>query len=197
MPRGSPDFDAGIPRPSRLDRKAQTPQCSVLRANGCGLLWQGPGSETLSSPLVVLAVKLARIVEKVNRGQQGPRELPEPCSTLARRIPDHGKDAIVVLANRDQDWQGACAARIPGQRARGSHRPCRCSCHSGFSPRRSRRQGHAPEVGMGLGALVAVRDDIDAGPHRACPRLASVAAIVIPGDDPIAVMVCLLYCRRW
>jgi hypothetical protein len=79
MPRGSPDFDAGIPRPSRLDRKAQTPQCSVLRANGCGLLWQGPGSETASSPLVVLAVKLARIVEKVNRGQQGPRELRERC----------------------------------------------------------------------------------------------------------------------
>src|SRR4051812_47066054 len=103
-------------------------------------------------------------------GKWGERTAPAliargPDLPLVRRVPDHGKDAVVVLAGG--------AAEIGVKLARAELGGCERQAHillaavlAAPDPARADLDalGHDPEVRVGLGTLVAVRDDIDVGP---------------------------------
>src|SRR5439155_26013090 len=116
-------------------------------------------------------------------GERPPRWWRGGRTSLVRRVPDHGEDAVVVLAGR--------AAEVGVQLARSELGRCERQTHivlaAGLTaPDPARTDLDAlrddPEVGVGLDALVAVRDDIDVGADRDGLELALVAAIVVLGD---------------
>jgi hypothetical protein len=92
---------------------------------------------------------------------------------------DHGKHAVVILSRGSAEISvelartelGRCVQRVHIVRARCSHRdnPTGIDLNA---------LGQDAEVGMGLGGLVAVWDDLDVGPEGDGPELAFVAAVV-------------------
>jgi hypothetical protein len=67
--------------------------------------------------------------------------------------------------------------RTRALRATGSHTPCHCSRRDG-DLHQTQRPGEDVEIGMRLGGLVAVADDVDLGPDGDGAELALVAAVV-------------------
>ena len=96
-------------------------------------------------------------------------------------IPDHGEHAVIVLGGGAmRDWRRACADQTGAMRATGSHFAVALGA-AAFSLTDLEPLGQNADVGMGLGGLVAVRDDVDIGTDGDGPELALVGAVVVLG----------------
>ena len=102
--------------------------------------------------------------------------------TSVCRIPDQGEHAVIVLAGG--------ASEIGVELARSELGRCQREAHillaaalAATDPARPDLDvlGQDAEVGMGLGGLVAVRDNVDLGPDGDGPELALVGAVVVLG----------------